>query len=63
MDTRDEFIPLVCNDGALLQVIFLKPSAYFLAVHSPKKPCTWRNVLLEIPRNRDFSRLLGQVLD
>lgn len=63
MDTRDGFIPLACSDGALLQVIFFKPLAYFLPVHSAKKPCAWRNVLLEIPTKWDFSRLLGQMFD
>lgn len=58
MDTGDEFIPLACSDGALLQVIFFKPLAYLLLVHSAKKPRAWRNVMLEIPTKWDFSGLL-----
>lgn len=42
---------------------FLKPLAYFLPVHSAKKPCTWRNVVLKIPTKWDFSRFLGQAFD
>lgn len=42
---------------------FFETLGLFSTSSSVKKPCTWRNVLLEIPRNRDFSRFLGQVLD
>lgn len=41
----------------------LNPLAYFLPVHSAKKPCTWRNMLLKIPTKWDFSRFLGQTFD